>query len=96
MSPKPIKPDAYEHVTSIKGHNVQLVCDVVAVLEPAFQWSRDGGLVRENSLVTITQSGKVLSISTVNETDDGWYTCEAENYLGSTRFSYQLTVLGNQ
>ena len=72
------------------------MCNLVAVPKPAIQWSRDGGLVRENSLVTITQGGKVLSISTVNETDDGWYTCEAENYLGSTRFSYQLTVLSNK
>ena len=95
FSPRPTKPNPYKNVTTTKGHNIQFVCDVEAVPEPAFQWSKDGVLVEENSMTSFEQGRKVLSLSTVNETDDGWYTCEAENYLGSTRFSYQLTVFGN-
>ena len=57
---------------------------------PTVSWSRDGGgLMPSNAEVL---SGGVLRINSVTGSEEGGYTCRAENAAGHVEMTAQLTV----
>ena len=85
--------DAHDDMIVLKGESVKFVCHVMALPNPVIEWRKDGRRFVEN--VSTIQGVSELSINDVNESHAGWYICEAGNYLGSIRRSYQLIVEGN-
>jgi hemicentin len=51
--------------------------------------------VEQSSIITISPGGAVLTISRVDETASGLYTCLAQNHEGLTKSSGKLYVTGN-
>ena len=82
------------HTIVVKGDKVHLKCDAVGMPEPKIVWKKHGFRVAGNDNTFVQLSGNELIFLHVNETDTGWYTCEAGNYLGIIQRSYQLTVHG--
>ncbi|XP_062505047.1 follistatin-related protein 4-like [Corticium candelabrum] len=80
------------HTIVVKGDKVSLKCDAVGMPEPKVVWKKHGFRVAGNDKSFVELSGNELIFLHVNETDTGWYTCEAGNYLGKIQRSYQLTV----
>ena len=84
-----------DHIhTIVKGDKVSLKCDAVGMPEPKIVWKKHGFRIAQNDNSFVELRGNELTFLHVNETDAGWYTCEAGNYLGKVQRSYQLTVHG--
>ena len=63
----------------MQGSSVTLSSDANGVPEPTFTWTKDGSAVTANNRISLSADNKQLSLTNVNRTDSGKYTCVATN-----------------
>ena len=66
--------------TVLEGDNLQLICEASSREEPKITWTKEKTVNQGNTVVV--QEGKVLTITNINRTDAGNYTCTADNGFG--------------
>ena len=59
---------------------MQLICEVSSQEEPKIAWTKEKPGNQVNT--GVVQEGKVLTITNINRTDVGNYTCTADNGFG--------------
>ena len=74
--------------------SVVLDCPAVGTPDPEVIWLKDGEPLDydKNRQYTLQANGKRLHIQSVDEEDDGKYTCVAANEAGSTEQVFDLDV----
>ncbi|XP_066599308.1 fibroblast growth factor receptor homolog 1-like isoform X2 [Prorops nasuta] len=96
-----IKEDFPKNVTALVNSTVQFDCPLLSDLEPYIQWLKVAEYPEDREELpngTVLQAGKdlypdVLKLYNVKRKDEGWYTCIAQNTLGSTFSSAYLRVV---
>ena len=82
-------------ITVAVGGRVEFTCDVLSIPSATITWSYDSGGVQRNlttgGRVTISPS-TTLTITNVQESDEGYYICTAQNSFGRNTTSGRLTV----
>ena len=68
--------------TVLEGDNLQLICEASSRVEPKITWTKEKPGNQGNTVVV--QEGKVLTITNINRTDAGKFTCTAYNGFGKT------------
>ena len=66
--------------TVLEGDNFQLICEASSQIEPNITWTKEKPGNQGNTVVV--QEGKLLTITDINRTDAGDYTCTAYNGFG--------------
>ena len=66
--------------TVLQGDNLQLTCEASGLPEPNITWTKEKPGNQGNTVVV--QEGKLLTITDINRTDAGDYTCTAYNGFG--------------
>ena len=66
--------------TVVQGDNLQLTCEALGRPEPNITWTKEKPGNQGNTVVV--QEGKVLTLTDINRTDAGDYTCTAYNGFG--------------
>ena len=66
--------------TVLEGNNLQLTCEALSRLKPNITWTKDKPGNQGNN--GVVQEGKVLTITNINRTDAGTFTCTAYNGFG--------------
>ncbi|KAL8624627.1 hypothetical protein ACOMHN_045162 [Nucella lapillus] len=87
------KRPAAREVMGAVGGNVSIPCRPEGAPHPSITWTRgDGATIASSGRAQITRSGSLV-LSGLSRSDEGTYTCVAENTLGSAQTSAHLTVL---
>ncbi|XP_069492551.1 cell adhesion molecule 2 isoform X2 [Ambystoma mexicanum] len=74
-----------------EGQTLTLFCESNGKPRPEpVLWTKDGGELPDPERMTV--SGKELTISFLNKTDNGTYRCEAANMIGQSSAEYLLVV----
>ena len=68
--------------TILEGDNLQLTCEATGQPEPNITWTK--GKPGNQGNTVVVQEGKVLTITNINRTDAGIFTCTAYNGFGRT------------
>lgn len=68
----------------VKGSSLKFTCEATAFPEPTIKFLRDGKAVASSS---------VFTISAVDSSDAGIYTCIAENNVGISEKTFNLTIV---
>lgn len=77
-----------------RGKRIELFCIFGGTPLPFTTWSKNGQRIFLNSRITEGNYGKSLLIKNVQEEDEGTYTCEVTNGVGSAQsYSINLDVL---
>ncbi|XP_015197892.1 contactin-2 isoform X1 [Lepisosteus oculatus] len=76
---------------SARGGQVKMECRPRAAPRPVLFWSRGTEILSNNSRVTVTPDGS-LWIQNISRSDEGKYTCFAENFLGKANSTGFLSV----
>ena len=63
-----------------QGDNLQLTCKASGRPEPNITWTKEEP--RNQGNIVVVQEGKLLTITDINRTDAGNYTCTAYNGFG--------------
>ena len=66
--------------TVLEGNNLQLTCEALSRPKPNITWTKDKPGNQGNT--GVVQEGKVLTITNINRTDAGTFTCTAYNGFG--------------
>ena len=66
--------------TVLEGNNLQLTCEASARPEPNITWTKEKSGNQGN--IGVVQEGKVLTITNINRTDAGEFTCTGYNGFG--------------
>ena len=66
--------------TVLESRNLQLMCEALSQIEPNITWTKEKPGNQGNTVVV--QEGKVLTITNINRTDAGTFTCTADNGFG--------------
>ncbi|CAB3251608.1 unnamed protein product [Arctia plantaginis] len=88
--PPSIKDDGIKMIKALNGDAVTLACSVDGVPTPTVKWVRNGMTLHTSKDIVIT-SDHSLKIRT-KLSDDGLYTCVAENYMDSSSKSIIVNV----
>ena len=79
---------------ALRGKKIELFCIYGGTPLPLTVWSKNGQRIRPNDRVTEGNYGKSLIIKHVNFDDQGTYTCDVSNGVGSAQsYSINLEVL---
>uniref|UniRef100_A0A8C1C148 Contactin 2 n=1 Tax=Cyprinus carpio carpio TaxID=630221 RepID=A0A8C1C148_CYPCA len=78
-------------VPAARGGQVKMECKPRAAPKPTLFWSRGTELLTNSTRITVTPDG-VLWIYNISRSDEGKYTCFAENYLGKANSTGHLSV----
>jgi len=79
---------------ALRGKKVELYCIYGGTPLPQIVWSKNGELIRPSDRITQGNYGKSLIIKHVNFEDEGTYTCEASNGVGTAQsYSINLQVM---
>uniref|UniRef100_A0A8D8WY19 Myosin light chain kinase, smooth muscle n=1 Tax=Cacopsylla melanoneura TaxID=428564 RepID=A0A8D8WY19_9HEMI len=80
--------------TARVGGQFTLAADIQASPSPVTSWYKNGELLVQSDKITPTWDGKVarLELDDLDISDSGVYTCIAENEIGKTRCSAELSV----
>lgn len=74
-----------------EGQTLTLTCESKGKPRPEpVLWTKDGGELPDPERMTV--SGRELTISFLNKTDNGTYRCEAANMIGRSNAEYLLVV----
>jgi len=76
---------------ALRGKKVELYCIFGGTPLPQTVWSKNGKLIKASDRITQGNYGKSLVIKHVNFEDEGKYTCEASNGVGSAQ-SYTINL----
>ena len=84
-------------ITVAVGGRAEFTCDVLSIPPASVSWSHDSGGVQRNltsgGRFTISSSpSTALTITNVQESDEGYYICTAQNSFGRNATSGWLTV----
>ena len=71
-----------------EGSPVSICCPVVGNPHPTITWYQGN----ETSPSTMISTNNILSFLKTVSTDNGWYTCFAENFLGNVTVTVGLRV----
>lgn len=74
-------------VTTLDGNRVSMVCEVSGIPAPQVTWERDG--------VEVQRGGKLYTVDSTTQGDNGNYSCVARNNVGEVKATSQLKILGN-
>nr|XP_054608122.1 hemicentin-1 isoform X2 [Nothobranchius furzeri] len=69
-----------------------LECVAQAFPTPAMQWYKDGQILRADSHVSITSSGRTVQIKHAQVSDTGRYTCVATNVAGEDEKDFDVNI----
>ncbi|KAM8933893.1 hemicentin-2 [Pelodytes ibericus] len=72
-----------ENVSAILHTSISLVCDVDSHPSPEITWYKDGQILAPGKGLLIMPGGQVLQIARTELSNQGIYTCRAENQAGS-------------
>ena len=64
-------------LTVLEGSNLQLICEASSRVEPNITWTKEKPGNQGNT--GVVQEGKVLTITNINRSDAGTFTCTAYN-----------------
>ncbi|XP_061582530.1 contactin-2 [Cololabis saira] len=78
-------------IPAARGGRVKMECRPRAAPKPSLFWSRGTELLINSSRITVTPDG-ILWISNISRSDEGKYTCFAENYLGKANSTAHLSI----
>ncbi len=82
-------------VTAVSGTSVTLTCSATGEPAPVQSWTRNGSPVTTGSTrFQISSDGSSLTVSNVQEADEGTYVCGATNVAGTVTDSISLNVIG--
>ncbi|KAG9483371.1 hypothetical protein GDO78_009341 [Eleutherodactylus coqui] len=81
-------------IHALQEEDIQLVCEVNGIPEPAIYWLKDGKSINSDHHLGITKTlnGEVLSIINAQTTDMGKYTCVATNAVGEDDRVFTVNV----
>ena len=65
------------NVTAVENGRLELKCQAESEFSVSYQWKKD-------DVVLPTQSSSTLVIGSVQVSDEGFYTCDASNHVGTT------------
>ena len=100
LSPAPpLFVDSSVSLTTVEGHNVTLPCATFPDPSLSFTWFFDDVQIslpsdEEGAPVLLTNGS--LHLSSVRDSREGAYTCEAKNNLGTAEGTVHLTVFGEK
>ncbi|XP_070569681.1 titin homolog isoform X2 [Ptychodera flava] len=79
------------------GSTVHFECHVKGIPTPEICWMRNGKEITESERLQFTQDDHrcLLTIHGASQEDDGMYTCQATNKVGTTKTSAELVVEGS-
>lgn len=106
-SPPLIREGSIVNQTVKADENVKFECDVISALEPHIVWYHHKDLLNltedqsfdlahnSNAIKFLTRIDEpyILRLGSVQDSDQGWYSCIAANNLGEAVASFYLTVL---
>jgi len=69
----------------VKGSSVTFSSDANGVPEPTFSSAKDGSDVTADKRISFSADNKQLSLTNVNKTDSGEYSCVAANNVGTVK-----------
>ncbi|MEQ2173688.1 hypothetical protein GOODEAATRI_000004 [Goodea atripinnis] len=89
--------DWMEPVEVTMGDAVTLKCRIAGTPDISVAWFKAGGKLRKSPICSMDLSDGVATLKLIKTTksDDGEYTCKAENRVGSASASCSLTVKGD-
>ena len=88
---KPNFAQSPEDVTAKIGDRIRFQCVVDGDPRPLLQWRKENGQLPGNR-VEIDPTDSSLIINNVEQSDDGFYICEASNLIGNNSAAASLTV----
>ncbi|XP_072281001.1 contactin-2 [Pyxicephalus adspersus] len=83
----PVKP----LIPAARGGEITIQCNPRAAPTPVILWSKGTELLYNNSRVTVTANGTLI-LKNISRTDEGNYTCFAENIMGKSNSTGILSV----
>ncbi|XP_065359908.1 fibroblast growth factor receptor homolog 1 [Calliphora vicina] len=106
-SPPIIREGSVINQTIMADENVKFECDVISALEPHIVWYHHTDLLNLTEdhafdssynphalkLLTRPDEPYILRLGSVQEEDQGWYSCIAANSLGEAVASYYLSIM---
>ncbi|XP_030076873.1 contactin-2 [Microcaecilia unicolor] len=78
-------------IPAARGGEVLIQCQPRAAPKATIQWSKGTELQTNSSRVTITEEGTLI-IQNISRSDEGKYTCFAENFMGKANSTGTLSV----
>ena len=72
-----------QNITTREGQNVTLHCNATGNPAPKISWYKDGYPINNSFSTILSPSHEQLTITNVNRTDSGDYTCRAKNRVGT-------------
>ncbi|CAJ0944218.1 unnamed protein product [Ranitomeya imitator] len=81
-----------ENVSAVLHSSISLVCDVQSHPSPEVTWYKDEQSLQPGKGFLIMPGGQVLQIARVQLSNQGTYTCKAQNPAGSAEKSIYFTV----
>ncbi|CAI4229355.1 unnamed protein product [Auanema sp. JU1783] len=91
VAPK-ISGASFRSVDAILNQTVQLLCDTSGVPAPEIEWLLDGRVLIESENVKLIENGRVLMLSGIQTSQEGRYTCKAENKAGKAEADTYLQI----
>jgi len=85
-----------KHVRVVENKIVVLDCPAEGIPFPNVTWFKDEEPIELNERVRLLMSDRRLEVSLARESDSGWFTCMADNVVGSANMNFNLTVIGNE
>uniref|UniRef100_A0A0B7AY06 Cell adhesion molecule-related/down-regulated by oncogenes n=1 Tax=Arion vulgaris TaxID=1028688 RepID=A0A0B7AY06_9EUPU len=92
---RPVILSAPADVSIVQGSTVDFACEARGDTQPVLTWTKDGELLRNTGRYQILKNGEMLRIHNVVASDQGTYTCKAENAAGSITASGRLRMVEN-
>ncbi|XP_068125686.1 contactin-2 [Hyperolius riggenbachi] len=83
----PVKP----LIPAARGGEISIQCNPRAAPTPVILWSKGTELLYNNSRITVTPNGTLI-LKNLSRSDEGNYTCFAENFMGKSNSTGILTV----
>ncbi|KAH9490877.1 hypothetical protein Btru_034171 [Bulinus truncatus] len=75
------------------GATVSFNCEARGDSQPVLIWTKDGSPLQNNGRYELLRNGEVLRINNALASDQGTYTCKAENAAGSVTVSARLQLI---